>query len=45
MGLRILLSIIGVGYFGIGEDLHLADDVGIVGFIDHGEPTLTQLLF
>jgi hypothetical protein len=45
MGDRVLLSIVGVSYFGIGEDLYLADDIGIVGFIDHGEPAFAQLLF
>lgn len=45
VGAGVLLAIVGVGYFGIGEDLDLADDVGKVGLVDHGESAFAQLLF
>jgi hypothetical protein len=44
MNVVVLLFIVCVGDFCIREDLHLADDFGIVGFIDHWEAAFAQLL-
>jgi hypothetical protein len=45
MGKSVLLFGVGVGDFGIGEDLQFADDVRIISLVDHGESAFAQLLF